>query len=149
MPYKDIEVYKQKNILYCKNNNILCLNCQKVLTLKTHKYCNNNCRQSYEWKLKKSKFILTGKWEGANHDSVISRHLKRYLIETRGHKCEICKNTEWMGKEIPLIIDHIDGHAHNHTIENTRLVCGNCDMQLPTYKSKNKNSDRKKRIGVY
>jgi hypothetical protein len=28
---------------------------------------------------------------------------------------------------------------------NLRLVCHNCDSQLDTYKSKNKNSARKKR----
>lgn len=37
-------------------------------------------------------------------------------------------------------------HGFNsvYFLDNLRLVCGNCDMQLPTYKSKNKNSDRRK-----
>ena len=55
----------------------------------------------------------------------------------------ICGQTEWMGKPIPLVLDHIDGNSDNFKLTNLRLVCGNCDMQLPTYKSKNKNSNTK------
>lgn len=49
----------------------------------------------------------------------------------------------------PLVLDHIDGNASNWNENNLRLVCGNCDMQLPTYKSKNRNSARKKRAGKW
>ncbi len=41
-----------------------------------------------------------------------------------------------------FILYHIDGHASNNTRENLRLICPNCDSQLDTYKSKNKNEDR-------
>lgn len=53
-----------------------------------------------------------------------------------------------MGNPIPLVLDHINGKSSDNNLENLRLVCGNCDMQLPTYKSKNKNSERRKRKGV-
>lgn len=55
----------------------------------------------------------------------------------------------WMNQPIPLILYHINGRASDDRLENLRLVCGNCDMQLPTYKSKNKHSDRIKRKGVW
>lgn len=35
---------------------------------------------------------------------------------------------------------HIDGDASNNFRDNLRLVCPNCDSQLDTYKSRNKNS---------
>ncbi|MGD0664878.1 MAG: HNH endonuclease, partial [Rhabdochlamydiaceae bacterium] len=57
-------------------------------------------------------------------------------------RCHICQNNTWMGKPIGLILDHIDGDHANNSIENLRLVCGNCDMQLPTYKSKNRGKGR-------
>jgi len=60
----------------------------------------------------------------------------------RGHQCEICGLTEWQGQPAPLVMDHIDGHADNNLLTNLRLVCGNCDMQLPTYKAKNKGNGR-------
>jgi hypothetical protein len=41
-----------------------------------------------------------------------------------------------------FILDHIDGKASNNRRDNLRCICPNCDSQLDTYKSKNKNSDR-------
>jgi len=70
------------------------------------------------------------------------RIVKKYLLEKYGNKCQICGNTEWLENPIPLVCDHIDGNPENHSIENFRLVCGNCDMLLPTYKSQNKGLGR-------
>lgn len=36
----------------------------------------------------------------------------------------------------------VDGHVSNNKRDNLRCICPNCDSQLDTYKSKNKNSDR-------
>lgn len=47
----------------------------------------------------------------------------------------------WQGKEMPLILDHINGINNDNRIENLRFVCSNCDTQLPTYKSKNRRKD--------
>lgn len=74
---------------------------------------------------------------------------RKYLRDKYGWKCSICQLTEWMGKEAPLVLDHIDGNPYNNKIENVRLVCGNCDMQLPTYKGKNKGNGRHSRMKRY
>ena len=46
-------------------------------------------------------------------------------------------------KPLVFVLDHIDGDAANNHFENLRMVCPNCDSQLPTFKSKNKKSSRR------
>lgn len=48
----------------------------------------------------------------------------------------------WNNSELVFVLDHIDGNADNNNRDNLRLVCPNCDSQLDTFKSKNKNSAR-------
>ena len=48
----------------------------------------------------------------------------------------------WNDKELVLRLDHIDGDNNNNVLENLRWICPNCDSQLDTYKSKNKNGAR-------
>jgi len=43
---------------------------------------------------------------------------------------------------MPLVLDHINGNSDDWTLVNLRLVCGNCDMQLPTFKSLNRGKGR-------
>lgn len=138
---KEIKNTKHKNKLEYREVNY-CLNCNKIIPY-YHKYCSKNCCIQYYHKLKMKEV------ENNNGIGCHIKQIKTYLIETRGHKCEICGNTVWMNQPIPLVLDHINGRASDDRLENLRLVCGNCDMQLPTYKSKNKHSDRVKRKGVW
>ena len=85
--------------------------------------------------------ISSGKYKKLSEQS-IRKHVKRYLIATTGHMCCICSSTNWNGQPIPLICDHIDGNSSNSDLNNFRLVCCNCDAQLPTYKSKNRGKGR-------
>jgi hypothetical protein len=123
-----------KNLIKIKKNSY-CLNCGKNITSK--KFCSHKCDMEFR---KKAWFKYIKEKNGFG---ISAKRLKDYIIITQGHKCSICNLKEWCGKSIPLVLDHINGRAYDNRLENLRLVCGNCDMQLPTYKSKNKNSDRK------
>lgn len=73
------------------------------------------------------------------------RNYKNFFLEEQHHKCAICGIEDlWNGKQLVFILDHIDGNADNNNRDNLRLICPNCDSQLDTYKSKNKNSARRK-----
>jgi hypothetical protein len=76
-------------------------------------------------------------------EAAIRKHVKRFLIHKNGHVCSICRQSKWNNQQIPLVCDHIDGDSNNSNLNNFRLVCCNCDAQLPTYKSKNKGNGRK------
>lgn len=74
-------------------------------------------------------------------DSTYARHhIKKRIIEDSKipYCCAICSTgPEWMGKPMPLILDHINGINNDNRLENLRFVCSNCDSQLDTYKSRN------------
>lgn len=76
------------------------------------------------------------------YDSKARFHAKRILIAKNGYVCQICKTVTWCGQPVPLVCDHINGDSSDNRLENFRLVCGNCNMQLPTFCSKNRGRGR-------
>ena len=49
------------------------------------------------------------------------------------YRCSICgQDSIWNGKELTLILDHINGINNDNRLENLRFVCPNCNQQLPT-----------------
>lgn len=116
-----------------------CLNCGKEISIKG-KFCNNKCQGEYIIKQKFMKIEESGYFPHNETTNEITRSsVRKYLIAKYGHKCSICGLSEWMGQPIPLVADHIDGDTTNHKVENFRMVCENCNAQLPTYKAKNKH----------
>lgn len=121
-----------------------CLFCRKLLIGKQKKYCSRGCFSNQRSQMRKEEIERTG---------VIGRHgerdcrfsAKKYLKETQGWLCVICGLSEWRGKSAPLILDHIDGNAENWAVMNLRLVCPNCDAQLPTFKARNIGNGRYRR----
>ncbi len=68
--------------------------------------------------------------------------LKRRLINegVLEYKCFKCVNKGvWMGEELVLQLDHINGVRNDNRLENLRFLCPNCHSQTKTYAGKNNN----------
>lgn len=68
------------------------------------------------------------------------RLLKEGLKE---YKCEMCGNTEWQGKPIPLELHHINGDHSDLRIENLQILCPNCHAFTDNYRGKVLSAQRK------
>ena len=104
-------------------------------------YCQKCYRKNQEDQII-SNWLLTGD-SGHKAISTIKGPIRRYIYKDQENTCAICNmSNQWNNKEIKFSVDHIDGKADNNWRNNLRLICPNCDSQLDTYKSKNKNSAR-------
>lgn len=119
----------------------ICLHCQKSFLSKTlrQKFCSHKCSTDNISKIAYDK-ILNGTGKG-------SYACKKYILQEQNHRCDICEMSNiWNNQEIIFILDHIDGNSENNNRKNLRLICPNCDSQLPTYKAKNKGNGRYYRL---
>lgn len=71
------------------------------------------------------------------------RNFTTQLVLFRGHKCECCNNTEWLGNQIKLEVHHIDGNPSNNDCDNLQLLCPNCHSFTPNYCGKNQKKENK------
>lgn len=112
-----------------------CHNCSYVIQEGSAKYCSYECVNTVKTKqrdIKIEKGLIPSR-----------KILRKYLIRKFGYKFSICKLTRWMGKKIPLELDHIDGYSNNDLPYNLRMICNNCHAQTSTYGIKNRGKGRK------
>ena len=121
-----------------------CPVCETKLPSRCKTFCSVVCRETVRWFNTKKQIEAQGGWSRFNPVQI-----KKWLEEQHGWKCSICGLTEWLGNRIPLVMDHVNGNPEDHSCDNLRFVCGNCDMLLPTYKSKNKGNGRASRKARY
>ena len=75
--------------------------------------------------------------------TTLRNSIRQCILDCQNGRCAICGIPQyWNENELHFILDHIDGDASRNDRDNLRLICPNCDNQLPTYKSRNKNSAR-------
>ena len=62
--------------------------------------------------------------------------LKKELLATGVlNECSLCHfPSTWNGKPLDLKVDHIDTNQNNNFAFNLRLICPNCQSQLPKRK---------------
>ena len=103
-------------------------------------YCSNACQQAASQRSLVALWLASGV---ARAESKPGHYVRSYLLQAQGGRCALCgMEAEWRGDPLCLVLDHIDGHADNNRRENLRLVCPNCDSQLPTFKSRNRGNGR-------
>lgn len=79
----------------------------------------------------------------ARASSQPDHYVRRHIAQEQDHRCAVCGlPAEWEGHPLTFVLDHVDGDADNNRRDNLRLVCPNCDSQLPTYKSRNRGRGR-------
>mgnify|MGYP006054887599 CR=1 FL=1 len=115
------------------------------MILADKKFCSSQCKADVQFLKYASEFEATGFYYPATKFDTSCIRVKKYWKLKYGNKCSICGLTDWQGKPLCLILDHIDGVSNNWATTNIRLVCPNCDSQLPTFKGRNKGNGREYR----
>lgn len=104
------------------------------------KFCSTKCSAKYNSEKKYLEYLSNSEaFQGVRNISF----LKPYILVEQNNRCAICNNPNiWNNQELVFVLDHINGRADDNSRANLRLICPNCDSQLDTFKSKNKNSAR-------
>jgi len=116
-----------------------CRHCAKQLKTHQYVYCSEACSQSARRADVVARWLTTGQIGG----SAVNRSIRAYVLAEQNGCCALCgMEPEWQGAPLVFVLDHVDGNSSDNSRANVRLICPNCDSQLPTYKARNRGNGR-------
>lgn len=124
-----------------------CLQCNKTCRTSRNRFCSAKCQMEYQY----ANFVkqwLSGNekgWHsGLNSQVQLSTHIRRWLFETRGRKCEKCgwRHVNKFSNGVPVQIHHIDGNSKNCIPANLEILCPNCHSLTKTFGISNMGNGR-------
>lgn len=119
-----------------------CEYCGQPLNKRGNKYCSSKCSEAKKHDAAYKDFLENN--EKYCRGNYTPKNFKKEFLNEQNGVCAICGCEPFHnGKSLTFILGHIDGDASNNKRDNLRLICPNCDSQLETFKSKNKNSTRR------
>lgn len=119
-----------------------CEVCEKPT--KNSRFCSSVCHKQNQYEEYIERWKLGEEDGGTEHG--VSAYVRRYLIETRGEKCQIDgwnrvhPITGW----VPLEVHHIASHS-DHSEGNLVLMCPCCHSLTSTYRGLNRGNGRQYR----
>jgi endogenous inhibitor of DNA gyrase (YacG/DUF329 family) len=125
-----------------------CLGCGVTMKgRRIRKFCSNRCQRELERRENLERWLATGEGFVA---TTRGHYIRLHLLAEQDGACAVCGLAgEWNGAPLVLVLDHVDGDSANSRRGNLRLVCPNCDSQLPTFKMRNKGKGRHSRRQRY
>jgi hypothetical protein len=81
-------------------------------------------------------YSLWSKGKQLKSFNVYQKHqnFRHHLFKQRGMICEVCNLKEWMGKQIPYEVHHIDANRKNNEESNLQILCNNCHAQTSNFR---------------
>lgn len=120
-------------------NVVGCLLCGARIARRRHFYCSLACHRDAEGVRHIQRWLATGL---PGHQT-LKLAIRDFILMEQNGGCAICgMPPEWRGAPLVFVLDHIDGDGTNHARSNVRMVCPNCDSQLPTFKARNRGNGR-------
>jgi len=72
-----------------------------------------------------------------NTNSLKKRLIKENILEKKCYKCGL---THWLGQELSLELEHINGNRFDNRKENLTILCPNCHSLTLTYRGRGKKN---------